>query len=68
MVPVVNKDARTIADKLEKTMQVTIEIQDRIEMNLGRKLELDLRIADAESALVYLQSLSRSQSQSKMGK
>lgn len=57
MVPVVNKDARTIADKLEKTMQVTIEIQDRIEMNLGRKLELDLRIADAESALVYLQSL-----------
>ena len=57
MVPVVNKDARTIADKLEKTMQVTIEIQDRIEMNLGRKLELDLRIADTESALVYLQSL-----------
>ena len=57
MVPVVNKDARTIADKLEKTMRVTIEIQDRIEMNLGRKLELDLRIADAESALVYLQSL-----------
>lgn len=57
MVLVVNKDARTIADKLEKTMQVTIEIQDRIEMNLGRKLELDLRIADAESALVYLQSL-----------
>ena len=57
MVPIVNKDARTIADKLEKTMQVTIEIQDRIEMNLGRKLELDLRIADAESALVYLQNL-----------
>jgi hypothetical protein len=41
MVPVVNRDARTIADKLEKTMQVTSEIQDRIEMNLGRKLELD---------------------------
>jgi hypothetical protein len=57
MVPVVNKDARTIADKLEKTMRVTIEIQDRIEMNLGRKLELDLRIANTESALVYLQSL-----------
>ena len=57
MVPVVNKDAGTIADKLEKTMQVTIEIQDRIEMNLGRKLELDLRIANTESALVYLQSL-----------
>jgi hypothetical protein len=57
MVPIVNKDARTIADKLEKTMQVTIEIQDRIEMNLGRKLELDLRIANTESALVYLQSL-----------
>ena len=56
MVPVVNKDARTIADKLEKTMQVTIEIQDRIEMNLDRKLELDLRIADTESVLVYLQS------------
>ena len=56
MVPVVNKDAITIADKLEKTMRVTIEIQDRIEMNLGRKLELDLRIADAESALVYLQT------------
>lgn len=51
------RDARIIADKLEKVMHVTIEIQDRIEINLARKLELDLRIADAESALEYYYSI-----------
>jgi hypothetical protein len=52
-----NRDARLIADKLEKVMRVTIEIQDKIEINLARKLELDLRIADAQSALEYYYSI-----------
>ncbi|PSB57998.1 hypothetical protein [Chamaesiphon polymorphus] len=47
------KDARSMADKLEKVMRVTIEIQDQIEVNIARKLELDLRITDTESALKY---------------
>jgi hypothetical protein len=51
------RTARAIAGKLEKVMQVTIEIEDRIETNLARKLELDLRIADAKSALEYYYSI-----------
>jgi hypothetical protein len=51
------RTARVIDGKLEKVMQVTIEIQDRIETNLARKLELDLRIADAQSALEYYYSI-----------
>jgi hypothetical protein len=52
-----SRDARLIADKLEKVMRVTIEIQDKIEVNLARKLELDLRIVDAQSALEYYYSI-----------
>ena len=54
---VVSKDARAIADKLEKTMRVTVEIQDQIEINLARKLELDLRIAEAQIVLEYYYSV-----------
>ncbi|WP_373547063.1 hypothetical protein [Chamaesiphon sp.] len=52
-----SKDARAIAHKLEKTMRVTIEVQDQIEINIGRKLELDLRVVDAESAPEYYYSV-----------
>jgi hypothetical protein len=53
MINLLYDDAGSIADKLEKVMRVTIEIQDQLEINLARKLELDLRIADAQSALEY---------------
>jgi hypothetical protein len=56
------RDAAIIAGKLEKVMQVTIEIQDQIETNLSRKLELDLRVADAQSALEYYYSIFTSKS------
>jgi hypothetical protein len=57
MIGLLEEDTRTIADKLEKVMRVTIEIQDQIEINLARKLELDLRIGDAQSALEYYYSV-----------
>lgn len=57
MIGLLEEDTRSIADKLEKVMRVTIEIQDQIEVNLARKLELDLRIGDAQSALEYYYSV-----------
>jgi hypothetical protein len=57
MINLLYDDAGSIADKLEKVMRVTIEIQDQLEINLARKLELDLRIADAQSALEYCYSV-----------
>jgi hypothetical protein len=57
MIDLLEEDTRTIADKLEKVMRVTIEVQDQIEINLARKLELDLRIGDAQSALEYYHSV-----------
>jgi hypothetical protein len=63
------KDARMIANRLESAMKLTVEIADRVETNLARKLELDLRIDDASSALEYYYSVvnlkSKSQSKSR---
>lgn len=63
------KDARMIANRLESAMRLTVEIADRVETNLARKLELDLRIDDAASALEYYHSVvnlkSKSQSKSR---
>jgi hypothetical protein len=62
------RDARMIANRLESAIKLTVEISDRVETNLARKLELDLRIDDAASALEYyysvvdLKSKSRSKS------
>jgi hypothetical protein len=56
-INLLHEDARSNADKLEKVMRVTIEIQDQLEINLARKLELDLRISDAQSALEYYYSV-----------
>jgi hypothetical protein len=44
-----SKNARSIADSLE--------IQDQIETNIARKLELDCRIADASAALELYYSI-----------
>jgi hypothetical protein len=52
-----SKNARSIADSLEKVMRVTVEIQDQIETNIARKLELDCRIADASAALELYYSI-----------
>jgi predicted GTPase len=61
--------SRMIANRLESAMRLTVEIADRVETNLARKLELDLRIDDASSALDYYYSVvnlkSKSQSKSR---
>jgi hypothetical protein len=51
------RDARMIATRLESAMRLTVEIADQVETNLARKLELDLRIDDASSALEYYYSI-----------
>jgi hypothetical protein len=51
------KDAQMLASRLESTMRLTVEIADQVESNLARKLELDLRIADASYALEYYYSV-----------
>jgi hypothetical protein len=51
------RDARMIANRLESAMRLTVEVADSIETNLARKLELDLRIDDASSALDYYYSV-----------
>lgn len=51
------RDARMIANRLESAMRLTVEVADRAETNLARKLELDLRIDDASSALEYYYSV-----------
>jgi hypothetical protein len=51
------RDARMIANRLESAMRLTVEVADQIEINLARKLELDLRIDDASSALDYYYSV-----------
>jgi hypothetical protein len=65
----IERDAKMIAVRLESAMRLTVEISDRVETNLARKLELDLRIDDASSALDYYYSVvnlkSKSQSKSR---
>lgn len=58
------KDAQILANRLESAMRLTVEISDQIETNLARKLELDLRIADASYALEYYYSIMGSHSKS----
>ncbi len=64
------RDARMIANRLESAMRLTVEIADRVETNLARKLELELRIDDASSALEYYYSVvnPKSKSQSTLNK
>lgn len=64
------RDTKMIAVRLESAMRLTVEISDRVETNLARKLELDLRIDDASSALDYYYSVVnlKSKSQSKSQK
>jgi hypothetical protein len=58
------KDARLVAGKLESVMSLTVEIANQVEINLARKLELDLRITDASYALEYYYSVANSKARS----
>lgn len=46
-------DARTIATKLERIIRVASQAEDHLKMNYGSRLEFDLRLADAESAIAH---------------
>ena len=50
-------DARILSLKLEKITRVASQAQDHLEMDYGLKLEFDLRLADAESAIAHFKSL-----------
>ncbi len=50
-------EARRISARLEKVVRLGYQIQENLAPNLVRKLELDLRLADAESALEYYKKI-----------
>jgi hypothetical protein len=51
------KETQMIAGKLESVMRLTVEVTNQVETNLARKLELDLRLADASYALEFYYSI-----------
>ena len=51
------RDAKTLAIKLEKVIRVTSQFQEHITTNFVTRIELDLRLADAESALQHYTGL-----------
>ena len=50
-------DARLLSLKLERIIRVASQAHDHLEMDYGLKLEFDLRLADAESAIAHFKSL-----------
>ncbi len=53
------RDARTLAKKLEKVVQIVSQMQEHSENRLASRVEMDLRLADAEIALDHYESVSR---------
>ncbi len=45
------RDAKTLSIKLEKVIRVASQIQEHVLNNVVSRIELDLRLTDAESAL-----------------
>ena len=48
------RDAKTFSNRLEKVVRLASQIEEHNVSNLVSRIELDLRIADAESALAHL--------------
>lgn len=46
-------DSRIIAAKLEKIIRVASQAQDHLDMDYGLRLEFDIRLAEAESAVSH---------------
>ena len=51
------RDAKTFSIRLEKVVRLASQIEEHNVTNLVSRIELDLRIADAESALQHYESL-----------
>ncbi|MGK7932539.1 MAG: hypothetical protein AB4041_14050 [Microcystaceae cyanobacterium] len=56
---VIEKQAEILAIKLERLVRTTSQYQEKVENNYVRKIELDLRLADAEAALSYYYKLNK---------
>nr|WP_290224134.1 hypothetical protein [Trichocoleus desertorum] len=56
------RDAKRIALKLEKVIRVASQTQEHILDNFVNRIELDLRLADSESALDHYASMRRKKS------
>ena len=50
-------DAKTLSNRLEKVVRLASQIEEHNVTNLVSRIELDLRIADSESALAHYQSV-----------
>jgi hypothetical protein len=50
-------DAVVMSSRLESAIRLTIAVSDQIEISLAKKLEMDLRIDEAKSALEYYYSV-----------
>jgi hypothetical protein len=53
----VETDARMMSSRLESAIRLTITVSDQVEISLAKKLEMDLRIDEARSALQYYDSV-----------
>jgi hypothetical protein len=51
------QDAQLLSSRLESAMRLTIAVSDQVEISLAKKLEMDLRIDEAKSALEYYYSV-----------
>jgi hypothetical protein len=56
---ILEKQAEILAIKLERLVRTTSQYQENVEKNYIRKIELDLRLADAESSLSYYYKLNK---------
>jgi hypothetical protein len=54
---VLEQDAQLLSSRLESAIRLTIAVSDQVEISLARKLEMDLRIDEAASALEYYYSV-----------
>jgi hypothetical protein len=50
------QNAQVMSSRLESAIRLTITVSDQVEISLARKLEMDLRIDEAKSALEYYYS------------
>jgi low affinity Fe/Cu permease len=56
------RNAKTLAIKLEKVVRIASQAEEHIVGNFATRIELDLRLADAESALEHYSVISKSMS------
>jgi hypothetical protein len=54
---IIKNQAKLLAMKLERLIRTTSQFQENVEKSYVHKIELDLRLADAEAALLYYQTL-----------